>query len=330
MFLTVCYARISTERRAHRPLELTDNQIHGLATLSNTSHIDAVLDTILIPRVVGTKNHKKVRNYIVGELKKLNWQIFIDDFEEVTPTFGKLKFYNVIATRDPEAKRFLVLACHYDSKYTRENNFIGATDSAVPCAMILNLAQQLNPYFDSGNKDVSLKLIFFDGEEAFRQWTATDSLYGSRHLAERYEHSLYTTKDNENINELGRIDILVLLDLLGTPDPKFYSYFSNTEKWYIRLAQAEERLAEMGQLRQYSKGHPLQTYFAQKSMRAMIDDDHMPFMKREVPILHVIPTPFPDCWHTPDDNRNVIDMHTIENLNKIFRIFVAEYLHLKI
>lgn len=144
MFLTVCYAQISTERvgillhlfsatcctnflfqRAHRPLELTDNQIHGLATLSNTSHIDAVLDTILIPRVVGTKNHKKVRNYIVEELKKLNWQIFIDDFEEVTPTFGKLKFYNVIATRNPEAKRFLVLACHYDSKYTRENNFIG-------------------------------------------------------------------------------------------------------------------------------------------------------------------------------------------------------------
>lgn len=81
--------------------------------------------------------------------------------------------------------------------------------------MMLNLAQQLNPYFDSGNKDVSLKLIFFDGEEAFRQWTVTDSLYGSRHLAEKYENSLYTTKDNENINELGRIDILVLLDLLG-------------------------------------------------------------------------------------------------------------------
>lgn len=33
-------------------------------------------------------------------------------------------------------------------------------------------------------QDFSLQLIFFDGEEAFVRWTATDSIYGSRHLAE--------------------------------------------------------------------------------------------------------------------------------------------------
>jgi len=27
--------------------------------------------------------------------------------------------------------------------------------------------------------------VFFDGEEAFVHWTATDSLYGSRHLADK-------------------------------------------------------------------------------------------------------------------------------------------------
>ena len=32
-------------------------------------------------------------------------------------------------------------------------------------------------------KDVTLQLMFFDGEEAFKEWTATDSTYGSRHLA---------------------------------------------------------------------------------------------------------------------------------------------------
>lgn len=32
---------------------------------------------------------------------------------------------------------------------------------------------------------VSLQLVFFDGEESFEEWTDTDSLYGSRHLAER-------------------------------------------------------------------------------------------------------------------------------------------------
>lgn len=31
---------------------------------------------------------------------------------------------------------------------------------------------------------MTLQLVFFDGEEAFEEWTDTDSLYGSRHLAE--------------------------------------------------------------------------------------------------------------------------------------------------
>ena len=31
-----------------------------------------------------------------------------------------------------------------------------------------------------------LQIVFFDGEEAFGDWTASDSLYGSRHLAQRW------------------------------------------------------------------------------------------------------------------------------------------------
>ncbi|NWU37810.1 QPCT cyclotransferase, partial [Hylia prasina] len=30
---------------------------------------------------------------------------------------------------------------------------------------------------------VTLQLLFLDGEEAFGDWSATDSLYGARHLA---------------------------------------------------------------------------------------------------------------------------------------------------
>lgn len=33
--------------------------------------------------------------------------------------------------------------------------------------------------------DVSLQMIFFDGEEAFHHWSPHDSLYGSRHLASK-------------------------------------------------------------------------------------------------------------------------------------------------
>lgn len=72
----------------------------------------------------------------------------------------------------------------------------------------------------------------------------------------------------------------MLLDLLGAPDPVFFSYFQATEKWYVRLAAAEERLAELNQFEGYSKGKSEQTYFRLRSSGSFIEDDHIPFMRR--------------------------------------------------
>ena len=47
-----------------------------------------------------------------------------------------------------------------------------------------------------------------------------------------------------------------------------------------------------------------------------------------VNILHLIATPFPDVWHTLGDDASVVHLPTVEKFNKIFRIFVAEYLGL--
>ena len=49
-----------------------------------------------------------------------------------------------------------------------------------------------------------------------------------------------------------------------------------------------------------------------------------------VPILHLICAPFPSVWHKESDNESALHYPTINNLNKILRIFVSEYLHLKL
>lgn len=123
-------------------------------------------------------------------MSNLGWQVESDEFTDKTPIFGDLKFTNIIATLNPNAERFLILACHYDSKYFANQEFLGATDSAVPCAMLLNLAHVMKSYLDTVKlkNDVSLKFVFFDGEEAFLQWSATDSIYGARHLAQKWEN----------------------------------------------------------------------------------------------------------------------------------------------
>ncbi|KAJ1556178.1 hypothetical protein HK405_005780, partial [Cladochytrium tenue] len=62
--------------------------------------------------------------------------------------------------------------------------FIGATDSAAPCAMLVDLATTLAPKLSrtpGATTEVSPELIFFDGEEAFGDWTDDNSLSGSRH-----------------------------------------------------------------------------------------------------------------------------------------------------
>lgn len=75
------------------------------------------------------------------------WEVTEDKFVSHTP-YGPLPFTNLIATLNPSARRRLVIACHYDSKYYppqwHGREFQGATDSAVPCAMMLELARALD------------------------------------------------------------------------------------------------------------------------------------------------------------------------------------------
>lgn len=85
----------------------------------------------------------------------------LDVFVDETPTFGKLKFENIIARLNPHASRYLVLGCHYDSKYMREGEFLGATDSAVPCAMMVDLAHALKDKLKRFQKTVSTEQFVY-------------------------------------------------------------------------------------------------------------------------------------------------------------------------
>jgi glutaminyl-peptide cyclotransferase len=191
--------------------------------------------------------------------------------------------------------------------------------------MLINIAKVMSDQFKKikDKTDLSLMFIFFDGEEAFVQWTKTDSIYGARHLAQKWEDEKF----------LHRIDMLVLLDLLGAPDPNFYSLNHETRNWYARLCTTEDSLSESNLLQRYTRGmtghNQSNKYFQEMSIVAGIEDDHVPFMQRNVPILHLIPVPFPTVWHEFSDDREAIDLTTVENLMKVFRIFIAEYLHVE-
>ncbi|KAK2092347.1 hypothetical protein P7K49_028875 [Saguinus oedipus] len=245
-----------------------------------------------------------IGKHIMQRIQRLqaDWVLEIDTFLSQTP-YGYRSFSNIISTLNPTAKRHLVLACHYDSKYFShwDNRvFVGATDSAVPCAMMLELARALDKQLLSlknvsdSKPDLSLQLIFFDGEEAFLHWSPQDSLYGSRHLAAKMASTPHPpgAKGTSQLHGM-------------------YESQSDKNRSSPNLSSTEYELHELGLL----KDHSLERqYFQNYSYGGVIQDDHIPFLRR--------------VWHTMDDNEENLDESTIDNLNKILQVFVLEYLHL--
>jgi len=313
-----------------------------------TSH----LSKILIPRVSGTENSLVVRNHIVSTLKALNWHVELDEFLDTTP-LGPKRFANIIATKDPQATRRFVLSAHYDSKYFANFQFVGATDSAASCAMMLDLAEALNPLLEKQKKrvyarkggegdteDMTLQLVFFDGEEAFGDWSDSDSLYGSRHLAEKWattrilqHHKKHPTKAPKT--EIQGIEHLIILDLLGARDPIVRSNFPDTAWLFDAMASAERRLGDSGA---FVFGNQTdmapgkwKSYFLPRATTTevkIIPDDHIPFLKRGVSVLHVIPVNIPVVWHKNTDDAAALDLPTIRRWSLILRVFMSEYLNL--
>ncbi|XP_059806933.1 glutaminyl-peptide cyclotransferase-like isoform X1 [Hypanus sabinus] len=316
----------------HKPKSLMSSQVRNLASLIDFHRLwNVFLVPMLIERYPGSKGIQFVRQHIRGHMESLSarWALELDTFEERTP-FGKRTFSNVVATLDPSARRRLVLACHYDSKYfpadDRGRVYVGATDSAVPCSMMLELVTSLDKELlklKERRQDLTLQLLFLDGEEALVSWSPTDSLYGSRHLAEQMARTKHP-EGSSSTTLIDSVDLFVLLDLLGVSKPVFLNHFQNTARWFSRLVGIEAPQAGS------AAAPPLRGDVLQRKHSLCPHRGRPRPVSAEgspCPAPHRHP-PFPWVWHTMEDTPENLDPPTIENLCKILSIFVAEYLGL--
>ncbi|TPX58660.1 hypothetical protein SpCBS45565_g07946 [Spizellomyces sp. 'palustris'] len=351
--LSVLDLSCASARQLH-PLCCSPTDVATLASLStpeNLTKTGSTLSPFLIPRVSGTEGNVKVQNHLISTFEALKWHVEQDKFTDNTP-FGVKPFNNIIVTKNPDAPRKLVLAAHFDSKYFLDFDFIGATDSAVPCAILVDVATTLNPYLEREMfPSTTLQLIFFDGEEAFVSWSETDSLYGSRHLAAKWESTYVMGTNNPQSSGmeqradpqnnartiLEQIDVFILLDLLGTPEVRIWNSHKDTASHWTSLVDIQHRLSTSNLLSKQVTARIDETgeggYFMKGESgysAYQIEDDHKPFMQRGVPIVHVIPQMFPAVWHRATDNAAAIEPQTVHDFALIFRVFVAEYLGLEI
>ncbi|KAI8040763.1 hypothetical protein M5D96_006706 [Drosophila gunungcola] len=153
--------------------------------------------------------------------------------------------------------------------------------------------------------------VFFDGEEAFGEWSEKDSLYGSRHFAELWQKR----------GLLRSIDLFVLLDLIGAKNVTFKNNILSTSNLFHRFVQLEQQLSKAGILR---SERPIFQYQPSQD----VDDDHLPFIHRNVPVIHLIAAEYPAVWHSAKDVEQNVDYQTVQQVDLILRMFVMEYLDL--
>ncbi|CCF57433.1 hypothetical protein KAFR_0C04430 [Kazachstania africana CBS 2517] len=293
------------------------------ATLSNQLSLTNASNpyNLLLPfnttRVVGSEESRSIQNFIIEHFGNLtnNWELERDSFTE-----NGYNFTNLIFTlNENHNDRYVVYAAHYDT-IMKLTGFTGAADSAASCAILLYLAQFIDFIYEEDltnlehqlfDKGYGIKIIFFDGEEAFEEWTDDDSIYGARHLASKWES-----------DSISQIELLVLLDLIGSEQNlTMKSYFKETHREYELLSKIEDEYLDekvYRSLTSYRNGGISSNKELDPSYRiyeiinkSLIGDDHVPFYERGVPILHLIPYPFPKTWHTISDDFEHLDQDEI-------------------
>jgi glutaminyl-peptide cyclotransferase len=239
----------------------------------------------LDPRPIGSANHKKVENYILAHLKAD--AVEEDSFTADTPE-GKFPARNIIAKFPGTRDGVIVIASHYDTNYPlRDTSYIGANDGASSSALLLEFANQLRGQKRDG---YSVWLVWDDAEEAMKTWSDADSLYGIRHLAEKWEAD----------GTLKKVKAFLLADMIGDADLNI-DRDSNSTPWLEAVVlEAATRLG-------------YQSHFFARTMQ--VSDDHLPFVKRGVPSADIIDFDYGYdnvFWHTPQDTIDKLSPKSLE------------------
>ncbi len=249
------------------------------------------------PRPAGSPAIHRLQSFIETQLKSKQCELIRDTFTAATPR-GPVEMENIIARFPGKSGRATVITGHYDTKAIPGQNFAGANDGGSSTGVLLEMARILagTPHGDD------IYLVFFDGEEAVDQWSETDSLYGSRHIASKWaaDGTLGKIRALINVDMIGDKDLGILLD--GNSSPSLRKII-----W------------ETAQTLGYGK------YFLNTGFP--IEDDHMPFINRGVNALDLIDFDYGtnnQNWHTDQDTMDKLSAQSLEVVGKVLMSAIHE------
>lgn len=226
------------------------------------------------PRDSGTPKAKEAAEWIHQELAGvpgLSLRTIV--FNRSTPK-GPQVFRNVLASLPGKENRWVLLLTHYDTKPGVSSSFQGANDGGSSTGLMLELARI---FAEQKERRLGILIAFLDGEESMVDYTDTDGLHGSKHLA------VLMKAEKRNITAV------LLADMIGDAD----FHLGIPENVTPRLRKIAETAA---------KNRGLEKYIHAYSYRML--DDHQPFLDLGYPAIDFIDFeygPRNSYWHTPQD-----------------------------
>ena len=239
------------------------------------------------PRPSGSPALAKTQTYILSELSSYGCPVDTDAFNAQTPV-GPVAMKNILVKIPGDKPGIILLGTHYDTK--KLDNFVGADDGGSSTAVMLELARVLCPQHGAH----PVWIAFFDGEEAIRQWTDTDSRYGSRQMSAKLAMS----------GDLPKIKEFLLADMVGCRDLRFR-----------RDSNSTAALTDLVWTTAKNLGYA--TVFVNDD--TSVEDDHISFLKRGVPSVDIINMDIMNSyWHTPQDTLDKVSAKSLAITGHVF------------
>jgi glutaminyl-peptide cyclotransferase len=252
------------------------------------AHVQHLVE--LGPRPAGSEALEKSRLYIIEQLKSAGWTVTRSEFSDQTPR-GKMTFVNLIArygiNEKKDAAQFL-LCSHYDTKTFETIRFVGANDGGSSTGLLIEMARVLpmNPALAA-----KIELLFFDGEEAFENFTATDGLYGSRHFAAELRNS----------NKAKSVRGGILFDMIGDKSLDVTLPPDSPGDLARNVFAAADALGQRAHFTYLNGG---------------MTDDHTPLNEIGIPVIDLIDFDF-SPWHTAEDTLDKISAESLEIVGRV-------------
>lgn len=277
------------------------------------------------PRVPESEAHQQCADWMIETLRGYADTVFVQDFRTRIYNERGIDGKNIIASFNPNAKKRIIVAAHWDSRPYADNDpdeanwqkpIDGANDGASGCGVMMEMARVMKTHRIADN--IGIDLIFFDLEDYGAPKWADESLHtdlawglGSQYWSKKPHVGGYSAYYG------------ILLDMVGASNPRFpKEYYSQSNaSWVVNKVWRTAR--DMG----YDE------YFTNE-LGDPINDDHIYMMHYAgiptVDMIHLIgdedrTSCFFPYWHTMKDNIDCIDAKTLQMVgNVVMKVVYTE------